>query len=75
MLANSAVRNLLREGKIYQLANAIRTSHEEGMVSLDEALVDLYLRRVITMDMVYKFCNDRKEVEAIIGGSKMKAMI
>jgi twitching motility protein PilT len=73
MMANSAVRNLLREGKIYQLANAIRTSHDEGMISLDEALVDLYFRRIINMDMVTKFCNDRKEVEALIGGSRVKA--
>ncbi len=73
MLANSAVRNLLREGKIYQLANAIRTSHDEGMISLDESLVDLYMRRVISLETVYKFCNDRKEVDAIIGGSRMKA--
>lgn len=73
MLADSSVRNLLREGKIHQLANAIRTHRELGMISLDEALVDLYLKRVITMEVMYKFCNDRKEVEAIIGGSKVRA--
>ena len=69
MLADSSVKNLIRDGKIYQLANAIRTHHDIGMVSLDEALVDLYLKRLIALETAYKFCNDRKEVDAIIGGS------
>ena len=73
MLADSSVRNLLREGKLHQLANTIRTHRDIGMISLDEALVDLYLRRVITMETMLKFCNDRKEVEALIGGSKLRA--
>jgi twitching motility protein PilT len=72
MLADSSVRNLLRDGKIHQLANAIRTHHDIGMISLDEALVDLYLKRIITMDTMMKFCNDRKEVEALIGGSRVR---
>jgi len=72
MLADSSVRNLLREGKIHQLANAIRTHRDIGMISLDEALVDLYLRRVIKLETVFKFCNDRKEVEALIGGSRVR---
>ena len=73
MLADSSVKNLLREGKLHQLANTIRTHRDIGMISLDEALVDLYLRRVITMETMLKFCNDRKEVEALIGGSKLRA--
>ena len=74
MLADSSVRNLLRDGKIHQLANAIRTHREIGMISLDEALVDLYLKRIITMETMVKFCNDRKEVEAIIGSSRVQAV-
>lgn len=73
MLADSSVRNLLREGKLHQLPNAIRTHRDIGMISLDEALIDLYLKRIITLEMVFKFCNDRKEVEAIISGSRVRA--
>jgi len=35
MLANAAVRNLIREGKIHQLPNTIRTHARLGMQSLD----------------------------------------
>ena len=67
MLANAPVRNLIREGKIYQLPNVIRTHREIGMVSLDEALVDLYLRQVISGETLLNICNDRQEVEKLIG--------
>jgi twitching motility protein PilT len=67
MLANPPVRSLIREGKIYLLHNVIRTHREIGMISLDEALVNLYLRRVITEGTLFAFCNDRPEVEKLIG--------
>jgi len=67
MLANAPVRNLIREGKIYQLPNVIRTHRELGMISLDEALVDLYLRQVISGETLLNICNDRQEVEKLIG--------
>jgi twitching motility protein PilT len=67
MLANAPVRNLIREGKIYQLPNVIRTHREAGMISLDEALVNLYLKRLITGETLLAFCNDRQEVEKLIG--------
>jgi twitching motility protein PilT len=67
MLANPPVRSLIREGKIYLLPNVIRTHREIGMISLDEALVNLYLRRVITDEALFAFCNDRQEVEKLIG--------
>ena len=67
MLGNVAVKNLIREGKIYQLSNVIRTSSLEGMETLDQALVRLYLRGMITLESVGSFCNDREEVERLIG--------
>jgi len=72
MLANSPVRNLIREGKIYQLPNVIRTHREIGMISLDEALVDLYLRQIINGETLLAYCNDRQEVEKLIGRVEVK---
>jgi len=75
MLANSPVRNLIREGKIYQLPNVIRTSRNVGMISLDESLVSLYLKRIISGENLFTFCNDRQEVEKLIGGVEMKSPV
>jgi twitching motility protein PilT len=67
MLGNPAAKNLIREGKIYQLPNVIRTHREIGMISMDEALVALYLKGMITGKAVLDVCNDRAEVEKLIG--------
>jgi twitching motility protein PilT len=72
MLANNPVRNLIREGKIYQISNVIRTSHEMGMITLDEALVNHYLRGNISGESLLSLCNDRAEVEKLIGKVAMK---
>jgi twitching motility protein PilT len=67
MLGNPAVKSLVREGKVYQLPNVIRTHRDIGMISLDEALVSLYLKGIITGEIVLDYCNDRQEVEKLIG--------
>jgi len=50
MLANSAVRNLIREGKTYELPNIMRLSSKGGMQTLDQALVDLVKGRIVTQE-------------------------
>jgi len=72
MLANPPVKNLIREGKIYLLPNVIRTHREMGMISLDESLVGLYLKRIISGESLLAFCNDRQEVEKLIGRVEIK---
>ncbi len=67
MLANAPVKNLIREGKIYQIPNVIRTHHDIGMITLDEALVNHYLKGNISGESLLSLCNDRTEVEKLIG--------
>jgi len=62
MLATPAVRNLIREGKIYQLPNTIRTQTRQGMQLFDQALVNLYCKGVISRENLLAFCNDQEEV-------------
>jgi len=67
MLGNPPVKALIRDGKLYMLPNVIRTHREIGMITMDEALVSLYLKGIITGESVLDFCNDQKEVEKMIG--------
>lgn len=48
MLCTPAVKNLIREGKTTQLANAILTSASEGSVTLDNSLIKLFKERKIS---------------------------
>jgi len=67
MLATPAVRNLIREGKIYQLPTAIRTQAQQGMVLFDQVLVNLHRKGTISSVNLFTWCNDRSEVEQLCG--------
>ncbi len=48
MIATTAIRNLIREGKIYQMPNVIQTGAQYGMQTLNQALRDLCQKGLIT---------------------------
>lgn len=50
MMINPAVRNLIREGKIYQIDLVIETSIEEGMITLNRSLADLVHKGEISLE-------------------------
>jgi len=50
LIANGAVRNLIRENQIHHLENTIQTGRKEGMVLMDNCLYDLYCKCLITYD-------------------------
>lgn len=50
MIATPAIRNLIRENKTHQIPSVIQTSHNVGMVAMDQCLRDLYLKGVITLE-------------------------
>ena len=47
---NSAVANLIREGKTHQMYSVIETHAKDGMVTLDTSIKDLYLRGLISYE-------------------------
>jgi twitching motility protein PilT len=53
MIATPAVRNLIRENKIYQIASLIETGRKFGMQTLDDALMRLLTENVIDADQAY----------------------
>jgi twitching motility protein PilT len=50
LIANGAVRNLIREGQLHQLENMIQTGRKDGMMLMDNCLYDLYCKCLITYD-------------------------
>lgn len=58
MIVNGAIRNLIREGKTPQIANAIATSGSEGNHLMDSSLITLYKQRKITSDAAIKHAHD-----------------
>ena len=54
MLASSAVRNLIREEKVFELPNVMQMSSKDGMQTLDQALADLIRRNIVTEEEAMK---------------------
>ncbi len=67
MLANAAVRNLIREDKVYQIDLVIETSLDKGMVSLNRSLVDLVRRREISEESAYLYSVNPSELKNFLG--------
>ena len=68
LIANSAVRNIIREGKSHQLDNVIQTSSDEGMQSMDRTLVNLVQSGQITYDEAKNYAVDLTEMERMMRG-------
>lgn len=62
MFANSAIRNLIREGKSHQITSIIQTSKQSGMITMDDALLELYQKRKITKEDALMFAQDKNSL-------------
>lgn len=62
MMATSAIRNIIREGKTNQIYSAIQTGGRYQMTTMDNSLLKLYNSDKITKESVLHHCNDIKYV-------------
>lgn len=68
MIANSAVRALIREGKTFQLDTAIQTGVSEGMQTMDRTLAKLVQSGVISYDSAREYAVDINELNRLVRG-------
>ena len=68
LIANPAVRSVIREGKTHQLDTIIQTGADQGMQTMDRTLVKLIQTGVITYDTAKEFAVDMQEFERLARG-------
>ncbi len=68
MVANSAIRALIRDGKTHQLDTAIQTGADQGMQTMDRTLAKLVQTGVITYDSAREFAVDINELNRLVKG-------
>jgi len=66
MICNGGVANLIREGKTFQLPSIMQTGKAHGMVTLNDALLDLVKRNLITPEEGIKKSVQKGEMKAAI---------
>ncbi len=66
MLVNPAIRNLIREKKIYQIDLVIETSVQEGMMSLNRSLVNLIKKKEVSIEQAESFSLNPSELRILL---------
>ncbi len=69
MVANNAIKNLIREAKTHQIDSVIQTTSDTGMMLMENHLQQLVQRGVISMEMARKHAFRREEMERLAGGA------
>ncbi len=66
LLGSSAVRSILKEGRVQQLANILQTSREEGMITLERALADLVQSNQISRETAFAHTHDEAVLQSLL---------
>ncbi len=66
LIANPAVRNLIREGKTHQIPSMIQTGKKYGMILLDDSIMELFKRGIISAEEAYAKSNEKGRFRAML---------
>lgn len=70
LVRTSAVANLIREGKTFQIHSAMQAGRELGMHTIDQHLADLVTTGQITLEAAKEKTHDLETLERLISGSR-----
>ena len=76
LVPNAAIRNLIREDKLHQIYSQMQIGQTKfGMQTMNQSLVDLYLRKVISIDEALGHTSEVDELKTMIlnGGGSLGA--
>jgi twitching motility protein PilT len=67
MIATTAIRNIIREGKIHLLHSVMQTASKDNMQTLDQALELLVRKQIITREDALNQCGDPEQLNKLLG--------
>ncbi|OIN98708.1 type IV pili twitching motility protein PilT [Candidatus Desantisbacteria bacterium CG1_02_38_46] len=69
MIVNTAISNLIREGKTHQIYSAIQTNVGIGMKTMEQSLKEIYDKGLISYDEAISKSSNPDEMRRLIGGA------
>ena len=66
LLASSAVRSIIRDGKTHMLTNTMQTSGEAGMRTIEMALAESYKKKQITLETAREYAMNLEELNRLV---------
>ena len=73
LIANGAVSNLIREGKTFQIPSLMQVNKAIGMVSLNDALIELVTKKLVAPDEAYAKAVDKTGFEWLLKRAASKS--
>jgi twitching motility protein PilT len=71
MVPNPAIRNLIREDKLHQVYSQMQIGQSKyGMQTFNQALTDLFMKRLITLDEAMARSSDVDELKTLIASAQ-----
>lgn len=67
LIANSAIKNMIRERKVHQILSVMQSSSHDGMISLDDHLLTLLKNNKISRQNAIKYANEPERFTSKIG--------
>jgi len=68
----SSIKNLIRENNLSQIHSYIQMGKQHGMISMNQSLLNLYKRGIVSWDDVWSRSNDRDEILRLMPDSALK---
>ena len=59
MHCTPAIRNLIRENKIFQIPGTIQTSRKQGMITMDDAIFEAAQKGIVSKETAVEYAADR----------------
>ncbi len=70
LILNPSVRNLIREGKMHQVYGMMQVGQERsGMITLNQSLMQLIMKRTIEVRTAFSFSNDPEELDKMLAAA------
>jgi len=66
-MVSPAIRNLIREGKTFQIQSLLQTGASSGMLTMENSLKALVDKSWISADDALESCFDPKEMARLLG--------
>ena len=63
LICNAAVRNCIREARVFEIPNIIETSRQAGMQTLDYSITEMYFNGYIDREEAINFSNNPSKME------------
>ena len=69
LLANAAIRNIIRDDKMHQAASIMETALSEGMITMDRSLLELVRGGFIRLDDALRYATNPRLFQGKVGGA------